>query len=1304
MADMVSIPSAELKKLRQRAEAEAQAREAARYTRAVIEASLDAIAIISVDGKITDVNQAAEQALGISRDHLIGSDFAVPFTDPEMARAGFRKVLEEGLARDFPLTLRSSSGETMDVLFNATVYRGEEGDVQGVLTIARNVTEWRKAQSQAARLAAIVTSSQDAIFTKDLDDIVTSWNAAAEALYGYSAAEMIGTKIEILAPADRADEPRRLVERVRRGERITGFETRRKRKDGTLLDVSLNMSPIRDDAGNIAEISVIGHDITARKHAEEERQESERSKSELLDKLNAAQSIAAIGSWDWDLRTDHVWWSDETYRIFGASPEEFVPSFEANARFIHPDDVAGYNAAFSHSVETGKPLDHDYRVVTGDGRLKYCTSKGEVTCDESGQPARFVGTVLDITQRHQAEEERLAHLRLVESMDRVNRAIQRTDDLEQMMNGVLDEVLHILDADRAWLFYACDPTATTFRVPMEVAKPEYPGAGILNDDVPLPPDMAENLREALESPAPVTYVAGSDRPVNKVSAEQFGVQSMMITALYPKSGKPWAFGLHQCSYPRVWTQEDRDLFQEAGRRLADALTSLLAYRELQDSEARYRRIVDTAREGVWVFGPDSTTTFVNARTAEILGYSEAEMAGRRLPDFMLDEEDRLAHQRKMEDRQQGLSEDYELRLRRKDGRVVWVLVSAVPVFDGGHNFEGTFGMLTDITDRKQAEETLRASQRKLALHLEQTLLGVIEFDTDFCVREWNPAAEAMFGYSREEAIGRRADELLVSSTTRSEIVDLFGHVLRQDGGEFSTNENITKDGRTILCEWVNTPLVDDSGTVIGVMSLARDITEQRQAEQLRVAKKAAEGASAAKSAFLANMSHEIRTPMNAILGFSQLMRHDRGLSDRQRQQLDIINSSGEHLLALINDVLEMSKIEAGRVSANLTAFDLYALLDEMDSLFSQRAEAKGLELSVVRADDVPRFIVTDENKLRQVLVNLLGNAVKFTDEGNVTLRVGVWRHEQGGLRLSAEVEDTGRGIAPEDSGRLFEYFEQATVSREAEAGTGLGLAISREFVRLLGGEITAESQVGVGSTFKFDIVIEEAEAKAAPVSLRESHVVGLYPGQPRYRVLVADDAPDNRELLVEMLEPVGFTVRSVANGKEALEHFMQWHPQLILMDMRMPVMDGYEATRRIRSAPGGADVAIIGVTASAFAEMRQGVFDAGVDEFIVKPFHEGELFDKMGALLGVRYVYEEHAERTDEGVSDALDQEAMAALPSDLLIRLRRSALSADFDAILDLADEIAPIDERSAATLRILAERFDSDSILSALPRGADQ
>ena len=530
-------------------------------------------------------------------------------------------------------------------------------------------------------------------------------------------------------------------------------------------------------------------------------------------------------------------------------------------------------------------------------------------------------------------------------------------------------------------------------------------------------------------------------------------------------------------------------------------------------------------------------------------------------------------------------------------------------------------------ERRVADRTreLQASEEKYREIFDNVSDGLMIFDVTedgrFRVVGINPSAEAVGGQPEADVVGRYLEDVAPAADL-SVVMEAYRRCIdtRQP---VHLEVPLMRRGRWWYLESTLVPVCDGEGRIYRLIAVYRDITERLQAEQLRIAKQAAEAASVAKSTFVANMSHEIRTPMNAILGFSQLLRRDSNLSESQRQQLDVINSSGEHLLHLINDVLEMSKIEAGSTIANPTAFDLHALLDELESMFELRAQAKGLALTVTRTPDVPRYIITDENKLRQVFVNLLGNAVKFTTLGSVELHVDV--HDVGDQsQLVAEVRDTGRGVAPEDLDRMFGYFEQVTVTgeAEAEAGTGLGLAISRGFVRLLGGDITVRSELGVGSTFRFEIVIEPTGARTGETPLRH-RVVGLVPGQPCYRVLIADDAADNRDLLVQLLEPVGFVTRVVTNGEEAVEEFQGWQPHLILMDMRMPVIDGYEATRRIRSLPSGSDVAIIGVTASAFAEMRQGVFDAGVDDFIIKPFHERDLFDKISERLGARYVYDD---------------------------------------------------------------------------------
>ncbi|NJN07141.1 MAG: response regulator [Richelia sp. RM2_1_2] len=484
------------------------------------------------------------------------------------------------------------------------------------------------------------------------------------------------------------------------------------------------------------------------------------------------------------------------------------------------------------------------------------------------------------------------------------------------------------------------------------------------------------------------------------------------------------------------------------------------------------------------------------------------------------------------------------------------------------------------------------------------------------------------------------------------------------------------------------------------LSLQLSIYRRRSenySSQLEVKAQEAETANRAKSEFLANMSHELRTPLNAILGFAQLMKRDKMLSLEQRESLTTINRSGEHLLCLINDVLDMSKIEAGRTILHSKSFDLHLLLDNLQEMFQLRATAKGLFLKFDFKANLPRFIITDEGKLRQVLINLLGNAIKFTEIGGVILTVSHNHNFLIPASLHFEIKDTGKGIAPEEIDQIFDPFVQTASGVQARGGTGLGLAISRQFVRLMGGDIYVNSSVKKGSSFSFDIQISLPKAKE--IQLVKKQVIKIAPSQPNYRILVVDDRLENRDLLTKLLSTVGFETCSAANGKQAIAIWETWQPHLIWMDMRMAIMDGYEATRLIKAQSQNHHSVVIALTASAFAEQQSKIFAAGCDDLVSKPFQEEVIFEKMSQYLGVKYIYEEdniEAENNLPANSQIiLTSNDLSVMSREWIASLHQAALEVDADLILQIIEQIPQKYQTLAEKLRKLILQYDFDTIV---------
>jgi PAS domain S-box-containing protein len=1138
----------------------------------------------------------------------------------------------------------------------------------------RNRFRFQRKQSRPpseAKLKAILDNAIASIIQlrvfADRTWIYDYCSAGCEQVFGFTASEMMTGLWWSRIPSE--DQQSVIVPALDSifAAQPTCIEYRFQHKDGSFRWISSHLSSRRDEANNCWVVVTVDTDISDRKHAEAERNRTEEALRASEEKLQLTLYFNRIMTWEWLPDANKFCATSNVYQLIDKAEFPEI-DYQQWRDQLHPEDVAQVEQAFFHAIATRTDYAVEHRVVWSDGSIHWLSAQGRGVYDENGQMTKMLGVTYDITDRKRVEENlRYSEERFQAFMnnspivafikDEASRLVYLNANYEKLLGKKYDQLLNTTDFERFPTEIATQLIAHNHRV-LVTGQPAE-----LLETVP---DAKGNLRDWLVFKFPLTDVS---------EQQLLGGVAIDITE----------------------------------RRRAE-----VALQEMSMAQSN-------AIEGISRLDTHGRYVSVNRAYATITGYLPEEMIGMEWHQTVHPDDLEAAIAGYQQMLQHGKVE-LEVRGVRKDGSFFHKQAVMVTAHNHDQGMIGHYCFIKDISDRKQTEEALARELLRSKTLFNTSFDGIVVLDQAGNVIEANASFARMLGYSLEEMTTLNLTDFDAHWTQE----ELEQKVNEDDlcSDRFETRHR-RKDGSIYYVEISSNPVDWDEETVH--FCICRDISDRKQAElELQQAREAAEAANLAKSTFLTTMSHELRTPLNAILGFSQLLTHDSSLNSTQQQQLDVINQSGEHLLNLISDVLEISKIEAGRVKLNENSFDLYQLLNSLEQMLRLKAANKRLTLTFNRASDVSQCITADESKLRQILLNLLSNAIKFTSTGSVTLRVSERNKKQeiGNQKstpasllsppcvLYFEVEDTGCGIASEEIEDLFKAFVQTKAGQQKNEGTGLGLRISRHFVNLMGGDITVQSVVGQGSTFAFDIAVRRAEEMNILPSVETRRVITLAPNQQPYRILIVEDQWYNRQLLVELLTPIGFDICEARNGQEAIALWSDWNPNLILMDLHMPVMNGFEVIQQIRSVESSQTITlqqptkIIALTADAFEETRTTALMVGCDDFISKPIQENLLTAKIAEHLGVLYIYEStennenEIERHEETIPASRVYSYLSLMPETWIRQLHQAAVKGFDDQIFQLIEQIPEAYAPLVHTLTDWARDFRFDLITQLTDR----
>ena len=987
---------------------EEQVRESQNYNRGLIEASVDAMVIVDPNLLITDVNEQMVKLTGHTRKQLVGSSFIQYFTEPDVAASGIRSTLEKGFVTNYELVLRSKSGAETTVSFNASVFKGIEGRVKGVFASARDISEQRKLDGQLRDSQnynrGLIESSIDGILTTDVLGVITDVNRQMEELTGVPRDQLIGSPLkQYFTDPGRAEAA---VRRVLEANRLTNYELVLEAKSGLKWPVSFNATTFRGADGALKGIFAAARDVTEQKKLEAEIRESQNYNRSLIE-----ASADALVTVDPHLTITDV--NEQMLKVTGYRRGELIGS-------LFPDyftDPARAAAGVRKALEEGVVTNYELALRSRSGRIIQVSANGSVFKDTEGKVRGVFASARDITEQKRLQEQ------LRESQTYNRSLIEASPDALVMV----------------------DPDLVITDVNEQLVK------------------MTGVPRESLIGSSFKDYFTDAERASDGVRRTlREGAVSNYELMLKSRTARTTLVSFNAAVFKDLEAKV-AGIFASA----RDITEQKKTEEKLRESENYNRGLIEASPDALVTVDPDLVVTDVNEQMVRLSGYSRKRLIGGRFPELFTDAG--RAEQAVRTALQSNLVSNYELLLRKRNGQKIPVSFNAGTFHDMEGRVRGVLAAARDITEQKKLETQIRESQNYNRGLIESNIDALMTTDLVGNISDVNKQTEMLTGLSREQLIGtpfknfftdpQKAEDAIRRVLSENKVMD-YELTVRSPGGEF------------VDVSYNATTFQDTEGRLHGIIAAARDITEPKrlreQLEQrnreLEIQNRRVQEANRLKSEFLANMSHELRTPLNSIIGFSEfLLGKDREqLSPDQREYLGDILNSGNHLLQLINDVLDLAKVESGKMELSAQAFSPRRAVEEVCSVVKPLAAEKHLALTT-RIDPAVETVVIDPLRFKQVLFNLLSNAVKFTDEGG---QVEVELGPHGDKNFALRVRDSGIGIAAEDLPRLFREFEQldAGPGRRFQ-GSGLGLSLTKKLVELHGGTIEVESRVGSGTTF-----------------------------------------------------------------------------------------------------------------------------------------------------------------------------------------------------------------------------------------------